>query len=132
MALDDLLGTDIAHKSDLLVTPGGDLDTITGLANVKEALFRRLMTSPGTLAHRPNYGVGLKNYQNAPNSLSVQRELAGKIQEQFEQDPRVEGVLGVSVGYSDDNPGLVTLTVRVKIVGYSEQAMEFTPFGEGL
>ncbi len=132
MALDDLLRTDIAHKGDLVLTASGDLDTITGLANVKEALFRRMVTNPGALAHRPNYGVGIKNYQNAVNSISVQRELAGKIQEQFEQDPRVEGVKGVSIQYDQTNPSIVILTVRVKIVGYSEQEMSFTPFGEGV
>jgi len=127
--IDEFLGTDIAHASDLVVSASGDLSTITGLANVKMALFHRLITNPGALAHRPEYGVGIKNYQNAINTLASQQQIAARIQEQFELDPRVEGVKGVAVDYDELNPSLVKFTVRVKIVGYGETAMTFTPFG---
>ncbi len=77
--LNEFLKTDIAHKGDFVETPSGDLDVISGLDNVKEALFRRLITTPGSIIHRPGYGVGLKNWQNALNTLENQRKLAVKI-----------------------------------------------------
>ena len=39
----DALKTDIAHVGDLVRTPGGDLGYIAGLANLKNALFHRLI-----------------------------------------------------------------------------------------
>jgi phage baseplate assembly protein W len=131
-SLNEVLGTDIVHKSDLLRSPLGDLDRISGLENMKMALFHRLVTSPGALAHRPNYGVGIKDYQNAPGSLSVYRRLAQRIQDQFVQDPRVQAVSGVRISTEDATPNLIQLIVRVKIVGYEETELKFTPFSEGV
>jgi phage baseplate assembly protein W len=130
--IDEILLTDIAHKSDFLKTATGDLDIISGLENVKDALFRRLVTTPGTLIHRPNYGVGIERFQNAPNTLGNQRLIANRIQEQFEQDPRVEAVTGVRVEVGDLTPEKTIITIRVKIRGYDELALTFIPFGEGV
>lgn len=130
--IEEVLLTDLAHISDLKKSATGDLDIISGLANLKNALYHRLITEPGTLIHRPSYGVGIKQYQNAPNSITAQRQLALKIQEQFKRDPRVEEVLGVSVSHEDATPHLVMLVIRVKVVGYGESELKFTPFGEGI
>lgn len=132
-SITDALGTDLAHVGDLVRTPGGDLGKISGLANLKNALFHRLMTVPGSLAHRPSYGVGVGLYQNAPNSFGVQQKLTGIIQEQFAQDPRVEEVTSVSLASDDITPQLTKLAVFVKVVGYSDAIeMTFTPFAEGI
>jgi phage baseplate assembly protein W len=130
--LDDALLTDIAHKSDLLLSPSGDLQLISGLENLKNALFHRLMTSPGTLVYRPDYGVGIKDYQNAVSSLAIQQQLATKIQEQFEQDPRVQSVNGVALDYNDLQPEKVTINIKLDAIGYGEQVMQYTPFAEGI
>lgn len=130
--IDEVLGTDLAHKADYVLSATGDLDTISGLENVKNALFHRLITSPGSLVHRPDYGVGIKDFQNSPNSIDTQRQLANRIQEQFEQDPRVQKVLGVSLNYGDSTPDQVEIMVRVQIAGYDEISAKFIPFGEGI
>lgn len=131
--IDEVLGTDIAHKSDYVLSATGDLDTISGLENVKNALFHRLITSPGSLIHRPDYGVGISDFQNAPNSIELQRQLALRIQEQFEQDPRVDKVLGVSLTSEDSTPEKVSIIVRIRITGYDEVTAKFIPFGgEGI
>jgi phage baseplate assembly protein W len=131
-SLNDVLGTDILHQSDLVAQANGDLATQSGLDNMRTALFHRLVTSPGSLAHRPNYGVGIKDYQNAPGSLTIYRKLAQRIQEQFVQDERVEEVTGVRISSDDANPSLIVLAVTVKIVGYQETELKFTPFTEGV
>lgn len=128
MSLTDAFLTDFAHKGDYLVTPGGDLDLISGLANLKNALLHRLITVPGTLVHRPQYGVGLPNFLNNLASFSTQQELAGIIRQQFKRDPRVEDVLSISMDAEDARPEMISLVVRVKPVGYSEQDMKFTDF----
>ena len=127
--LKEFLGKDLAHVDDFLVTPTGDIDIITGLSNVKNALFHRLVTEQGSIVHRPNYGVGIKQFQNSLSSFSRQQALAKIIQEQFEQDPRVIKVGGVSVITNDLKPELVTIIVRVQIQGYDETQLGFTPFG---
>lgn len=131
-SIEETLKTDLVHAGDLMKTATGDLDVLSGLDNVKSALMHRLITEPGTLVYRPDYGVGIKGFQNAPNSLSMQRQLALRISEQFTKDPRVESVLGVGVRSEDATPQTVTIVVRVKIVGYGESELKFTPFGEGV
>lgn len=128
--IEEVLGRDIAFKSDFVLTPTGDLDTIAGLENLKDALLRRLVTTPGTLIHRPTYGVGIKSYLNGLNSLGAQRQLGISIKEQFELDSRVEKVTSVKITNSDSNPGLVVVEVRIKVVGYQETAIKFVPFGD--
>lgn len=128
MDINEALGTDIVHSGDLQVTSGGDLQTISGLANLKIALFHRLMTVPGTLLHRPLYGVGITMYQNAPVSYGLQQKLASIIQEQFMQDPRVQDVSSVSVSATDTDSATTRIKIFITPVGYSEQEMIFTPF----
>ena len=131
MALNDIMKTDLAHVGDLVRTSGGDIGTINGLANLKNALFHRLMTVPGTLVHRPNYGIGITQYQGAPSSYAIQAALAAKITEQFELDPRVASVTGVRIASDDDNPSQFVVAVRVVAKGYTEETMIFTPFRSG-
>jgi hypothetical protein len=125
----ELFGTDIAFQGDFGVTSTGDLDRIAGLANYREAVMRRILTSPGAIIHRPKYGVGLKNYVNGINSLSRQQNLALKIQEQLLDDPRTEKFLGLRVDSSDASMGLVKITVRVQPVGYSEISVSVSTGG---
>ena len=121
--------TDIMHKKDYVRRSSGDRERISGLDNLKEALFRRLITVPGSLVHRPEYGVGLKLWINALSSLSKKRELAVKIEEQFRRDPRVDKVTGIAIQSDDARPYLTYIIVRVKPVGYDEIEMKFEPFG---
>ena len=118
-------GKDIAFKDDFVLTATGDLDVIEGIENVKNALFRRLVTVPGSLVHRPEYGVGITLYQNALNSLDMRRKMALAIREQFSKDPRVESVVGVSFDSDDNVIGKVAIKVKVWLIGYGETSMTF-------
>ncbi len=123
-------GTDIRHNNDFSRLSGGDLDTISGLENMKQAIFRRIMTSKGTIIHRPNYGVGLKSYQNATISLAVKRQIALDIEEQLLEDERIEAVISVSIdAESNTQPELFNLKLSVKLVGYGEAEFSYLPFG---
>ena len=130
--IEEFFKTDIAFSGDFATTPTGDIGKIKGLENVKQALFHRLVTKAGSLIHRPNYGVGIQDYQNAPATLDTKRRLALKIQEQFELDPRVKEVTGIAVNLDSIDPSKVVIVVRVKLQGYDEEAMKFIPFGEGV
>lgn len=131
--IDEIYLVDIKHRRDFVQTTGagtsGDVQVETGRENVRQALFRRLMTSPGTLVHRPNYGVGIKDYQNATLTLDQKRSLAQRIKDQFEQDDRVKEVSGVRMESEDETPEKTVITVRIKLVGLDETEIPFTPFG---
>lgn len=128
----ETLLTDVRHKKDFVKedAPGGDLRTISGLENVKEAIFRRIMTEPGSLTHRPDYGVGLKQFQNAPASLATHRELASRIAQQLRRDSRIAEVQGVSVDVRDSEPEKARILVNVLVVGFDEVVPVEIPFGE--
>lgn len=128
--IDEFLKRDIAFKSDFVDTASGDLDVISGLDNLKEALFRRLVTTPGAVIHRPEYGCNLKAYQGSLNSLENQRRLAQTIKEQFESDTRVEQVTGVSFNVADNKPDMIQVNVKVSVRGYGETGFTFVAFGD--
>lgn len=129
--LDEKIGTDISFNGDFRVAADGDLDQITGRTNLKQRLFRRLMTQPGSMTHLgKGYGVGIKDYLNATNSIANQQRLAGRIKEQFEQDIDVESVVGVRMGIDDETPDKMIIFVRVRIDGFGETEMDFVPFNE--
>ncbi len=128
--LDEFLKRDIAFKSDFVETATGDLDVISGLDNLKEALFRRLVTTPGSVIHRPEYGCNLKAYQGSLNNLENKRRLAQTIKEQFESDTRVEQVTGVSFKSDDNKPDMIEINVKVSVRGYGETAFGFVAFGD--
>mgnify|MGYP006921292518 CR=1 FL=1 len=130
-SLNEILLRDLRHEKDFVLKSGqGDIDTIEGLENMKAALFRRLVTQPGAILHRPDYGVGVKSWQNAIATISQQRALAVRIQEQFLRDSRVEKVNSISIDAEDATPHKIKLIVSVRVVGYGDEEFTFTPFGE--
>lgn len=129
----DVLFTDLKHQDDFFRKgTTGDLDTMNGLENITQALFRRLVSSPGSLVHRPDYGVGAKNFQNAVARLETKREFALRIRDNFERDSRVLEVAGVRFETTDDAPEKTVVIVRITIVGFDEpNTFKFKPFQEG-
>lgn len=124
---EELFGIDIVFNSDFEQSSSGDLQTIFGEQNVKARLTRRTITQPGTLVHRPGFGVGLKRFLNSLNSLDNQRELANRIKVQWEQDESVDEVIGVKVEKTDDNPERLTISVRANLVGVGETTLRIIP-----
>lgn len=128
----DLLGTDLAFSDDLQVTATGDFDTLSGTDNLRAALLRRILTVPGSLAHRPTYGVGLLAFQNAPLTLAVKRQLLARLAEQLPQDSRVAKVNSVSITSDDATPSTTVIKISVEAVGIGSVQFAYTPFNEVL
>lgn len=120
--MSDIFKTDLNFE----VTAKGDIDRISGELNLKKALYRRLITTKGSLIGRPEYGVGIKNYLNAVNSQSTQRKLANAIQEEFEKDDRVIKVLGVNIRKDMTKPDVVNVSVRVLSKVSGEELFNFS------
>lgn len=126
--LNETLLTDIAFTDDFKASPTGDLDVVSGMRNLQGALLRRLLTTPGSLVHRPAYGCGLAEFQNASMTLGTKRQLSLRIANQFPLDPRVDSVESVNIQTNDNEPDTMTITVKCKIVGVGSQEIVFTPF----
>ena len=115
---------DLEFDGDIKNTASGDISRIDSLGNLRQAVIHRLLTVPGTLPLRPEYGVGLKLYQGRLNRLPAQEELMRSIQEQFENDERIDTISSLQVGELSGNPGQVTVRVIVRAVGGQETSVE--------
>lgn len=121
---------DFRFGDDFDITPQGDLGLVTGVDNIRQALLSRLLTTKGTLVHRPEYGVGIKNFLGAPLSFDTQRQLATQMEAQFLQDLRVTGINTIQIQENENNPFSVTIWANVEIEGQGEANLEFE-IGEG-
>lgn len=126
--IEDFFLEDIQFNGDIKTAPNGDLALLRGIKNLKQALFHRLITVRGSLAHRPGYGVGIKTYQNQVATLAKQREIALEIKNQFEQDFRVDKLLSVS--FKAEPNGIFTVTYKVQVKGIGEVEETADPFGD--
>jgi hypothetical protein len=96
---------DLLLDDDFTVSAQGDFALVEGVANVRQALLHRLLTTPGTVVHRPEYGVG--------------------IQGQFLNDSRVAEVKTIQIQDSPENPSSVTLLASVLIDGSGDAILQF-------
>ena len=124
----DNFRVDLLHKSDFSLTKTGDLFKIRGKENLRQALFHRLITVPGTLVHRPLYGVGVKTFQNRIDSITNRRDLFNRIVSQFEDDDRVESVDAVTTIQDALNAGLFLIKTLYTTVDFGGVETTFNPF----
>jgi len=129
-AIDDQFLIDLEFTGGLKAAPNGDIQLIKGQNNLKQALFNCLVTPPGSLAHRPTYGVGAQKWQNDIGSVSKQQSLAVEIKRQFEKDIRVEKVVSISIIADQERLGLFLVRYKVLAVGIGELEDTVNPFGD--
>ena len=128
--IEDSLLIDIEFQGDIKAAPNGDLQLIKGVSNLKQALFNRLVTVQGTLAHRPLYGVGVQKWQNGIGSVSKQQALAIAIKKQFEEDERVEKVTSIQIILDNEKPGQFLVKYKVLAVAIGDLEDTVNPFGD--
>ena len=116
---------DLYFDGDFDATNSGDLRQSDGLSNLRQAMLNRLLTIPGTIPHRPNYGVGITSFKGIVNSIENQIELMHRLQEQFEDEERIAEILGLSFTPNENNPSEVTMRLTVRPVGQEAQLMDF-------
>lgn len=116
---------DLRFDNDLGVTQRGDLEQVDGLENLRQAIYNRILTTRGGIAHRPSYGVGLGQYQGDLGKLSTQQRLMLDLQEQFEDDPRIASLDGLSVNQDMNHPDRVTIKLTVTPRGQNPVGFTF-------
>ena len=122
------LKIDLRHDGDFRSTETGDLATITGIDNINQRLFHRLITVKGTLVHRPEYGVGVKQWQNQIANIDNKKNLALRIKEQYLMDEGVESFASARFVSDDNGSGKFSIIIKYTPVGYGEIESTFNPF----
>lgn len=119
---------DLLFQEDLDLTVTGDLSQVEGIENLRQAIYNRLVTVAGTIANRPNYGIGIKRFQNRLSTLDGRRQLMLSIQEQFESDDRIEEVTGLAIDQDQDRPDQFTIRLTIRPVALEPLDFTFRPF----
>jgi hypothetical protein len=111
----------------LVLTSGGDYETVTGSDLVRKLLVRRLLTSPGDFFHLPEYGIGfrLKEPIAAANLVSLKAE----IEQQARREPEVEEALA---SVTLDANGILTVMLRARLKSSGQQIDVKVPVASGV
>ncbi len=113
MDLEDL-GFPVPGDGVQAVTPIGDVPTVVGEESLRRWILRVIATEPGTLLHRPDFGVGVESYVDQP-ILTAATQLANEIKRQVRRDRRVRDVK-VLAGQSATEPRRLEVGVEVTTV----------------
>ncbi len=96
----------------LTLTPTNDLQTVSGLENLRRACETRAITRLGEVPHRPDDGINFDEFQNAPSVLEEYAALQARLLEQYPRDPRIESA-SVDVLADSSNNGDVYVVCHI-------------------
>lgn len=126
---EELLGTDLFEKEfDSVWDTNDDYALVSGLANLKQAVYHRLITNPGELFAHPNYGCGLEEYVGAPINVQMKGDIARRIKEQLAQEQRIAKVTDIRITTGTVNVPVGTLRIDIGFIpigGNAEQRLDF-------
>lgn len=103
----------------LAVPDAGRLRFVDLEASVQEALRVILLTQPGELAWRPDFGAGLESLLHEPNIPVTHAAMEDRVRDALRRwEPRVD-VLEVEVAEAPDDPARahVTIVYRIRALG---------------
>lgn len=100
-------------------TATGDYPSIGGRPNLHAAVRRRLLTSPGQLVHRPDYGGGLELFVGRLGTPGERARLAAGSRANILRDSRLAQAV-VGVGESPTGPDQVLVEVAIQPAGEIE------------
>ena len=113
-----LYGVDLFfQQGDHLLMGNGDLALTRGLGAFRANFARALVTTPGDIFWRPDYGIGLVEFLNARATAAASYEMKNRIQQYLSSEPAVEEVTRNEVTISRDTIGLVEVFVDVVVSG---------------
>jgi len=119
-------------RTEIEIGGKGDLQTVTGRDNMVQAIRNRLGTRVGELDElgHPDYGSYLDMIVGEPNIPDTHRIIEALVRDCLNQDPRIESILDVRVGASDEDKrlGRVMINVDIRIIETSERLRIEYPF----
>ena len=109
-------------ESATRITPTGDLRTIAGRANLKQAHRLRAITLRGSLVHRNAYGGDLPRFVEEPNTTTTRSRISESLRRNALRDTRITDVsASVSLGTPQDPDNDFAATVRMSIQPRDEE-----------
>lgn len=133
----DRFGTDLrlptGPEESIRHTAAGDVPDVSGRANLRESLLRRILTNPGEIVHRPAFGCGLAAFLERPLTPSWKARMASAVRSNLLLDPRVaDASVTVSQGIPTDSSrkGAVTFEVSFRPADDSETDQFTAEYGQ--
>jgi phage baseplate assembly protein W len=110
----DVFGTDIALVDGQIVDDGaGDVMTVTGVANLQQALENRLATRPGELVFHLAYGCRASELKGQGGSATTNGLAALYVSKALQADPRVDTVPSCVATITGDTINTVATAMTV-------------------
>ena len=113
-----LYGVDLLFdQGDYRLQGNGDLALTRGLEAFKANFARSLVVRPGDIFWRPNYGIGLVEFLNAPATAANIFEMKNRIQQSLTSDAAVEEITRNDIEISRNPIGLIEIFTSVVVAG---------------
>lgn len=107
-------GTDIRlFNRDLRVSPSGDIELVTELDNIAQALRHRLTTEKGFLPYDSEYGLDLSLFIGRKNLVEKQELLKFAIVDAIKKEPRIQTINEIKITQDANNPTRLYANVTV-------------------
>jgi len=117
-----ILGRDLMfniQKSDLVATPGGDMELSKYRYCLAQAIFSRLNTRQGELALHPLYGSLLSTMIGEINNEDNREKIRLFVIETLSQEPRIDTINEVTITMVSDEVNTVRIYVYVTSIVYT-------------
>lgn len=95
-------------------TPSGDLQTVTGIDEVRQSIYREIPAVRGSIPYRPNWGGGLNGIVMQSRTRENLDRAATTIRSTLIANPRITRVNEVSVIVDNDDVTVVIVRVDTK------------------
>lgn len=118
-------GTDLLYADDLVVGQNGDYVELEGIDALRQAIFNRLITRPGTYVFVPEYGVGIESYLKRKQTPAIINELREAIRSNLLRDSRIDSVLQVVTEPIAGEINGLKIGISIRASG---KALRFRPF----
>lgn len=106
----------------------GSIALVTGDAEIADAIWLVLATSPGERPMRPEFGSRLAEYVFAPANATTAGQLANEVQVALERwEPRID-VGDVDISFGADASGIAYIDVHYQVRGDNDPRNLVFPF----
>lgn len=126
--VDDLVDKELG--SDLVISPSGDLDTVSEEYNLGQAIVNRIRTRRGELSDLGHtlYGSRLYELVGEPNNERTRALARLYTRECVSRDPRVKEIVRVTITVPRDDPHRLDVGVSVIPIGQTNVLNIVFPF----